>query len=203
MNQSGQPIYTTRGAQPRPFPGQRALRTSWRASMMLVSVMFGWLIFTFALAAIAAPNDPNVEVPVQVGLGVVVTPADGWYSAADDWEVGPNAVSFQKSGALVAFAAEEFAGTNDQLLTAQLGFIEQDFESYRSLPASSSTVSGDLPGLTALFTGVSSSSRLEGELVVATSAGTGVIMLAIAPEGQLSRVQGDLGTMLDNLVVPR
>ena len=156
----------------------------------------GNLSFNAGFAQLTSFIDQDITLGSQGRYGVPGT-------HANDWEVGPNAVSFQKSGALVAFAAEEFAGTNDQLLTAQLGFIEQDFESYRSLPASSSTVSGDLPGLTALFTGVSSSSRLEGELVVATSAGTGVIMLAIAPEGQLSRVQGDLGTMLDNLLVPR
>jgi hypothetical protein len=161
------------------------------------------MIVALALAAIAAPNDPNVEVPVDLGLGVVVTPANGWYSAADVWDVGANAVSFQSSGVLVAFAAQEYGGTNEDLLAEEIVYLQQDFESYRALPASSSTVARDLPALTALFSGTSNSSRLEGELVVTTSAGTGIIMLAIAQEGQLARVQGDLEAMLDTLVVPR
>lgn len=171
--------------------------------MILVAAMFGWLILMVALAAIAAPNDPNQEVPTAVGLGVVVTPADGWYSATDVWDVGPEAVSFQKAGSFVAFAAEEFAGGNEELLNEQLTVLERDFDSYRALPASATTVADGVPGLVALFTGVSDSRRLEGEVVAVASGGVGTIMLAIAPQGQLSRVQSDLDTMLRGIELPR
>jgi hypothetical protein len=43
---------------------------------------------------------------------------------------------------------------------------------------------------------------LEGELVVGAIGGTGVVMLAVAPAGQVTRVQADLDSMLDSLVVP-
>jgi hypothetical protein len=165
--------------------------------------MFGWMLVVGVAASAVAPNDPNQELPVDLGYGVTVTPADGWYSAADVWDVGPNAVSLQSSGAMVAFAAEDYSGSNDDLLAEELESLEGDFDSYRVLPGSSRTVAGDLPALTSLFTGTADSSRLEGELVATTSAGTGVIMLAVAPEGQLARVQDDLDTMLDSLVVPR
>ena len=55
-----------------------------------------------------ASNDPNVEVPVEVNLGVIVTPANGWYSAARVWDAGPDGISLQSSGAYVAFWAEEY-----------------------------------------------------------------------------------------------
>jgi hypothetical protein len=165
--------------------------------------MFGWMILLFILALVAAPNDPNKELPTNVGLGVVVTPASGWYSAADVWDVGPDAVSFQKAGSFVAFAAERFGGDNQALLDEQLASLEKDFGSYRGLPASDTTIAGDVPGMVALFSGVSNSSRMEGEVVAATSGGVGIIMVALAPQGQLARVQRDLEQMLRGLEVPR
>lgn len=203
MNWADHPIYTVRGARPRPSPGGEAVRPSWRGSMMVLAVMFGWVILVFALAAIASPNDPNSEVPVDVGLGLVVTPADGWYSAANEWDVGENAVSLQKAGSFVAFAAELFAGSNEQLLGEQLAFLDRDFDSYRALLPSPITIAGDVPALISLFTGVADSSRLEGEIVAATSGGVGILMLALAPQGQLARVQNDLDEMLRTLQVPR
>jgi hypothetical protein len=199
----GSPTYVARGPGARPLPTDDPRRSSWRGSLILLAVMFGWLFLVVVLAAVAAPNDPNHEVPTDVGLGVVVTPADGWYSAQDVWDVGANAVSFQKGGSFIAFAAEDFAGSNEALLDEQLGTIAQDFQSYRVLPPSATTVAGEVPGLMALFTGVSDSSRLEGEVVAATSAGVGVIMLVISPQGQLSRAQNDLDSMLQSLQVPR
>jgi len=201
MNEAGgAPIYTVRGAQPRPMPGGGS---SWRGSLIVVAVMFGWMIFAFALAAIAAPSDPNVEVPVALGEGVIVTPGDGWDSAADAWEVGAGAVSLQSSGVYVAFSAEPFTGTNDDLLTEVLDSLEPDFESFRVLPTTATTVAGDLPGLIALFSGESEHWGPENEVVVATTGSVGVVMLATAPAGQLARMQDDLDSMLETLVVPR
>jgi len=197
----GSPILVAGGTEPK--PRDDANPSSLRGSVIVVAAMFAWLIIVFILAAVASPNDPNREVPTPVGLGVVVTPADGWYSAADVWDVGPDAVAFQKSGSFVAFAAEGFAGTNQELLDEQLAAIEKDFQSLRVLPSSATTVAGDVAGLVALFSGVSDSGRMEGEVVAATSGGVGVIMLALAPQEQLARVQNDLDTMLQGLVVPR
>ncbi|NLE10556.1 MAG: hypothetical protein GX630_03530 [Actinobacteria bacterium] len=204
MNQPGDsPIYVVRGAPPRPVPGGRSTRPSWRGPLIVVAIMFGWMVFTFALAAIAAPNDPNVEAPTPVGLGVVVTPADGWYDAGDDWEVGPDAIALQKSGVYLAFWASSYGGTNESLLDEQLGYLKEDFDSIRVLPASSTTVAGDVVALATLVTGVSEYWSPENELVVAVSRGVGVVMLATAPSGQLARVQGDIDAMLDDMVMPR
>jgi hypothetical protein len=204
MNGAGDsPIYVVRGARPRPLPGGDTNRSSWRGSLIVMAIMFGWLILMFVLAVIASPNDPNRDAPVNVGLGLVVTPTDGWYSAAEVWDVGENAVSLQKAGSLVAFAAEEYSGSKEQLLEEQLSILDRDFDSYRALPASATTLAGDVAALVSLFTGVANSSRLEGEVVVATSAGRGIIMLAVAPQGQLSLVQTDLSHMLAALEVPR
>jgi len=195
------PVYAMRGAYPRPLPDQQRTRPSWRGPLILLAVMFGWMVIVFALAGLAAPAGSGT--PIRVGLGVVVTPAGGWYSAADVWDVGPNAVSLQKSGALVAFAVESFAGTNEALLSEQIDFLKQTFSSYRELPLSSTTLAGDVPALKVLFSGVVNSSRVEGEVVVATSAGTGVIMLAQASPDQLASVQRDLDDMLRTMQVPR
>jgi hypothetical protein len=203
MNEGGTPIYVTRGAQPRPTPVAGTKRSSRRGSLILVAAMFGWMLFVVLLAAIASPNDPNVEVPVDIGLGVIVTPADGWYSAAEAWDVGEGAVSLQSSGIYVAFSADAYTGTNDDLLSDMLADLKPDFESFRVLPATSTTMAGDLPALSVLISGASDNWGAESELVVATSDGVGVVMLATGPAGQLTQVQGDLDTMLDTLVVPR
>ena len=165
--------------------------------------MIGWMLLVLALAAFAAPGGSNRAAPVEAGRGVVVTPAGGWTSAADVWQVGPNAVSLKRAGAVVVFAAEAYEGTDQELMAFQLSDLERQFDSYRALPTAPSTIAGDLPALTALFSGTAESSRLEGELVVATRTGTGIVVLAIAPAGQLSRVQADIDTMLETMVVPR
>jgi hypothetical protein len=171
--------------------------------LIVLLVMFGWLFLVLILSFIVSPNDPNREVPVNVGLGLVVIPADGWYSAAREWDVGENAVSLQKAGTFVAFSAEPYAGDLEQLLKDQWGYIDLEFDSYRALPASEVKVAGDVPALVSLFTGVASSSRLEGEVVVATTGGIGIVVVALAPQGQLQRVQNDIDWMLQAMEVPR
>lgn len=169
----------------------------------MLAVMFGWMILVFSLASATASNDPNVEVPVEVNLGVIVTPANGWYSAAKVWDVGPTGISLQSSGAYVAFWAEEYTGANDDLLSEVLTILEGQYESFRALPETVVTVAGDLPGLALVFTGTAPYGRVEGELAVATYGGTGVVMQAEAQEGQLAQVQGDLDFMLGSVVVAR
>jgi len=171
---------------------------------MVVAVMVAWTLFVFVLALAAAPNDPNVEVPMEVGRGVFVTPADGWYSAADVWYPGPESISLQSAGAYVAFWVEGvYRGTDEDLLDECLDGLEPDFESLQVLPASATSVAGGLPGLKVLFSGVSEYWGAENELVVACSGDLGIVMLATASRGQLTRVQGDLDTMLESMVVPR
>jgi hypothetical protein len=165
--------------------------------------MIGWMLLSLTLAAVAAPAGGDAAAPVQLGRGVTVTPAAGWTSAADVWEVGPNAVSLKRAGAVVVFAAEEYDGTAEELLAFQLDDLKSQFDSYGALPVAESSIAGDLPALSVLFSGTADSSRLEGELVAATYEGTGVVMLAVAPAGQLSRVQTDLDAMLSTVVVPR
>ena len=197
------PIYTVRGAQPRPVPTGPATRSSWRGATLVLGVMFGWMVFIFALATIAAPNDPNRQEPVIVAQGVIVTPASGWYEATDEWDLGSRGISLQKSGVYVAFWAAAYDGTNQDLLDEQLGYLQADFTSYQVLPASPTTVAGGVPGLTALVTGVSEVWGRENEVVVATSGGVGMVMLATAQAGRLARVQDDLEAMLRSLVMPR
>jgi hypothetical protein len=203
MSEMGPFTYSVRGAQPRPLPDGDEGRSSWRGVLILLAVMFGWMILVVALASATASNDPNVEVPVKVNLGVVVTPANGWYSAAKVWDVGPTGVSLQNSGAYVAFWAAEYAGTNDDLLAEMLGNLEGQYKSFRALPGAAVKVAGDLPGLAVVFTGTAPYGRVEGELVVTTHGGIDVVMWAEAQEGQLAQVQGDLDSMLSSLVVPR
>ena len=203
MEEAGAPIYTARGARPRPVPGADVSRKGWRGPVILAAVMVGWMLLAVTLAAIVTPTGTGEETVLRLGRGVIVTAPGGWTSAADIWEVGPNAVSLQKGGTLVAFAAEAYDGTDQSLLTEQSNQLEAEFDSYRVLPAAARVVAGDLPALVVLFSGAGTSGRLEGELVAAVRGGTGVVMLAVAPAGQLLRVQDDLDRMLDTMVVPR
>jgi hypothetical protein len=165
--------------------------------------MIGWLLVNLSLAAFASPAGEETLAPVELGQGVTVTPAPGWTSAADVWDVGPNAVSLKRAGAVAVFAADAYDGSTEDLLTFQVDDLKAQFDSYNDLPPAESTVDGDLPALTVLFSGTANSSRLEGELVAATDAGTGVVMLAIAPAGQLPRIQADLDAMLSSIVIPQ
>lgn len=156
-----------------------------------------------ALAAFTAPGAGASKEPVTLGQGVILTPADGWASAANVWEVGPGAVSLQKAGVLAAFAADAYGGTAQELLDEQLASVRNDFRTLRLLPVAPSVVSGDMPALKVLFAGTSVSRSLEGELVVAATGRIGVVMLAVAPPGQIARAQSDLDEMLHGLAMPR
>jgi hypothetical protein len=165
--------------------------------------MIGWMLLLLVLATASGPAGTRGEASVQIGAGVSITPVGGWTSAADVWKVGPSAVSLQKAGALVAFAAEAYGRTRQDLLAEESKNLENEFRSYRALPAASKTIATDVPALVVLFSGAADSGRLEGELVAAVRGGIGVLMLAVAPAGQLARVQGDLDRMLGTMVVPR
>ena len=128
-------------------PALETPKSSAKGALLVVAVMFGWLLLVYGAAAVVARNDPNVELPIAVSRGVVVTPADGWYSAADEWDVGEAGVALQKSGVYVAFWVDEFRGTNEDLLIMVLEELRPSFESFRILPSRSVTVAVDLPGL--------------------------------------------------------
>ena len=203
VNQGDPPIYTLRGAPPRPTLVDTPRHSPWRGPIILAAVMIGWLLVNLSLAAFASPAGEQTAAPVELGQGVTMTPASGWTSAADVWDVGPNAVSLKRAGAVAVFAADAYDGSTEDLLAFQVDDLEAQFDSYSDLPPADSTVDGDLPALTVLFSGTADSGRLEGELVAATDFGTGVVMLAIAPAGQLPRIQADLDAMLSSIVIPR
>ncbi len=117
--------------------------------------------------------------------------------------MGPRAISLQRAGVLAAFAADSYSGTARQLLDEQLASLRAQFGSLRLLPPASTTIAGGVPALKVLFLGTADSGDLEGELVAATSVGTGTVMLAVASAGQVARVQSDLDAMLDSIAVPR
>jgi hypothetical protein len=165
--------------------------------------MVAWLLVVTALASLSGPATGATPTPATLGPGASVTPAAGWVSAQNIWNVGPGAVSLQRAGVLVAFAADSYGGATQQLLDDQMAGLQAQFGSFRSLPPASTTVAGGVPALKVLFSGTADSGVLEGELVVGTSGGTGVVMLAVAPAGQIAHVQSDLDAMLDSLAIPR
>jgi hypothetical protein len=199
---SGSTTYPVWGAPPQPIP-EEPQRSSLNGSMLLMVVMFGWLLVVFGAGALVGRNDPNIEVPVPVAHGVVVMPADGWYSAAKIWDVGEEGIALQSNGIGVAFWAKEYRGTNDELLADELAGLRADYDSFRVWPAQAVTVAHDLPALMVYFSGISEWGLEENELVVMSYRGIGVVMLAEASAGQLAWVQDDIDNMLASLVVPR
>jgi len=165
--------------------------------------MFAWFLVVLILSAASGGGAAPTPQSFELGQGVVVTPADGWTTAENVWDVGPNAVSLKSSGVLVVFAADSYAGSAQGLLDAQLGAAREQFGSFRSLPAGEATLASGGSALRVLFSGTAESSDLEGELVVVTTGQTGVVMLAVAPAGQITRVQADLDQMLESLSIPR
>ena len=202
MNQPDSPFYTARGARPRPVLSEDGSGGTGRPTLILAGLMLGWLFFTMALAAFGGGLGSGTASPETINRGVVVKPAPGWTSAADVWKVGSGAVSLKRAGAVVAFAADAYDGTNEALLAGEMTQLKGQFASFRSLSPSSLTIAGGLQAVSALFSGTAQGGELEGELVAVTRGGTGVVILAIAPFGQLRRVQGDINDMLRTLVIP-
>ena len=195
--------YCQWGAAPRPLIADEAKHSSWFGSSIVVLAMFGWMVLILGLGALVARNDPNIEVPLEVGLGVIVTPADGWYSAADHWDAGEGGVTLQSSGVFVGFWAEKSPLTNEEYLAATLDQLGREYGQFRPLPAAPVYVTADVPGLMVHFSLVSADlGREEDELVVATHGGIAVTMWVRAQPGQLPWVQGDLDEMLYSLVIP-
>jgi hypothetical protein len=164
--------------------------------------MVGWMLVAIGLAGFSTPAALDSQ-PASLGRGVTVTPADGWISAENVWNVGPGAISLQRAGVLVAFGADTYPGTTQLLMDEQLASLREQFRAFRPLPAAPATIDTDVPALKVLFSGTSDSGAVQGELVTGTSGGTGLVMLAIAPPGQLARVQSDLDRMLASVTFPQ
>lgn len=189
---------------PRQAPVVRRTRSGWRPTLVLGAIMLGWLLIMMVVSTAAGQSGKlPAGQPVSVAQGVTVRPPSGWSSAAKVWNVGPNGVSMQKGGVIVVFAAGSFTGTSQQLLDDQLGQLKQQFSYFQSLIPDSVTVAGSLAGRRELFNGTQNGASLDGEMVAVSAGGTGVVMLAIAPTGQLSRLQGDFDQMLRSLGIPR
>lgn len=188
---------------PRPEESEPS-RSSLNGSLLVLAVMFGWLLIVFGVSAAVARNDPNVEVPISISRGVVVTPADGWYSAEDVWDVGDSAIALQKSGVYVAFWVEAYVGTSEELMAEVIDQLKPSFSSFRALPARAVTVAGErqLPAVMVQFSAVTEWGNEENELVALSHGGTGVVMLAEAPPGQLRWAQGDIDTMWRTIEIP-
>ncbi len=164
--------------------------------------MVAWMLVVFGLSGFSVAGGGQAAAPQPIGQGVTVTPASGWSLAGNAKNAGTNVVSFQRAGVRVIFAADTYTGTSAQLLDQQLSDARSQLSSFRSLPAGSTTVAGGIDGLKVLFSGVGTSSNLEGELAVAVSSGVGVVMLAVGPPGQIGRVQSDLDSMLEGISLP-
>jgi hypothetical protein len=202
VNSFGTPDNPGWRVAPQPLP-EEPQRSSLGGILLVLAVMFGWLLVVFGMDAIVARNDPNVEVPTEVNLGVFVTPADGWYSAAEEWDVGEHGLAFKKSGSYVAFWVESYGGSNAELMAAVLEELRPGFESFRSLPSRPITVAGDLAGLMVQFTGTTGWGQEENEVVVLSYRGISVVVLVEALSGELGWIQDDVDTMLETMTVPR
>ena len=102
--------------------------------------MIAWLFVVSALSGFSGVGAGATQTPSPLGQGVTVTPAPGWESAKSVWDVGPGAISLQRAGVLVAFAADSYGGSAQQLLDEQLSGVKDQFGSFRSLPVASTTV---------------------------------------------------------------
>ena len=89
--------------------------------------MIAWMLFVIALATFSGPAAGSPPAPATLGQGVTVTPAPGWDSAQNVWNVGPNAISLQHAGVLAAFGSDSYGGTTQQLLDDQLAGVQQQF----------------------------------------------------------------------------
>jgi hypothetical protein len=166
--------------------------------------MIVWMFVVMSLSGFSGIRPGSALAPAPLGQGVTVTPVAGWESAKRVWDRGPTGISLQRAGVLVAFGADSFTGSAQQLLDDQLSGVRIQFGSFRSLPSASTTIAGGVPALKVLFSGTATNSgALEGELVIAATGSTAVVMLAVAPPGQVARAQGDLDAMLDSLVIPK
>ena len=187
---------------PQPDEGASP-RSSFNGTLLIVIVMFGWLIVVFGMSAAVARNDPNIEVPIPMDRGVVVTPADGWYRADDNQSAGASQVVLQSSGVYATITVDAFQGTSEELMAIVIEQLQSSIDSFRALPGRSISVAGSkqLAAVMVHFSGVASWGNEEGEIVALSHGGTAVVMLAETQAGQLRWVQGDLDTMWQTVEV--
>jgi hypothetical protein len=168
----------------------------------LAAVMVGWLLFTMVLATVGGESGTARLQPVTIARGVIVTPAVGWSPGADLWNVGPGGLSLKRFGVVVVFVADTYEGGEEALLNYELEQLRSQFTTLRTLPPSRADVGGGLPAVRAGYLATSARGQVEGEMIAIAHRGTGVIVVAMAPFGQMRAAQDDLDQMLRTLVVP-
>lgn len=202
MEPDGESTFTVRGAHPRPVPTGGKAQRSGRQTLALAAVMVGWLLVTMVLGTAGGARGQQHVQPVTINRGVVVTPASGWSPSTDIWNVGPGGLSLKRLGVEVAFVADAYAGGVEALLERELEQFKAEFSTLRTLPPTRADVGGGLPAVRAGFFGITGRGQVEGEMIAIAHHGTGVIVVAIAPSGQMRSVRGDLDEMLRTLVIP-
>lgn len=155
------------------------------------------------------PVEPPVEPPaepgpvspggaVEVGYGLVVYPPAGWTVVAAE----PGSVALQRGGVILIVLATAWPDDPAALADAYTEGFFADGQ-FQSATPQTATLGNGIPAVAIAWSGIIDGAQYDGVIAAGVESGTGVVLNAIAPAGQLQAVADDLDTIAATLqVVP-
>ncbi len=161
-------------------------------ALVIAAVTLGGFVLDSVLAAPTAGN-------VGIGQGVSMTAGPGWVLTHPQPKTG---VELQKGDAILAAEGDRFAGTPATVLAQQKRLLRADVAGISFGAEKDGEIGGHRAALvdfTAIVNGTFGSGTIDGELICLTVGDRTVVVLAYAPQGDLSPVSGDVTAMLESL----
>jgi hypothetical protein len=147
------------------------------------------------------PADPGPVGPgsaVEVGYGLVVYPPAGWTVVASE----PGSVALQRGGVILLVLATPWEEDPAALADAYAEGFFADGQFQAATPQTA-TLGNGIPAVAIAWSGIIDGAQYDGVIAAGVESGTGAVLNAIAPSGQLQGVAGDLDTIAATLqVVP-
>jgi hypothetical protein len=183
---------TTR--KPR-FDRRKWLPTGAVAAIIAVVVLGGIGLDT----VLAAPTAGRV----QLGKSVTMTAGSGWVRTEDQPKAG---VELQKADVIVDAQAVTYAGGVSDALDEQEADLRDATAQISFGTEKDETVNGNevaMVDFAAIVTGESGSGQIDGELICVTIQGRLAIVLAYAPQGDMTPAVDDVQKMVESIEVAR
>jgi hypothetical protein len=196
----------------------------WRTTLVVAAIMIGTVIgANIVNAAVPLPADPSSAAgpgpgvpgatplpgdpappdrgpvspgtPVDVGSGVALYPPNGWTVTASE----QGQVVLQKGGVTLVATAGAYDGTPAELAAA---YSESFFAANGQFSAGepqSAEIGGSIPAVAFAYAGVAEGNLVDGVMAVGVAEGTGVVLNAFAPAGQLEPAIADIDAIATTL----
>lgn len=149
------------------------------------------------------PLDPRVEPgpvspgsAVDVGYGLVVHPPGGWTVVAAE----PGSVALQRGGAFLLVLAAPWLDDPASLADSYAEGFFADGQ-FQSATPQAATLGSGIPAVTIAWSGIIDGVHYDGVIAAGAESGTGAVLNAVAPAGQLQSVADDLDAIAATLLI--